>query len=626
MTRSPRNELPSSATIIDYLRWRAEHQPQRPSHTFLRDGEVESEHLTFFDLDRRARAIAAQLQELKLTGARVLLLYPPGLEFIAACYGCLFAGAIAVPAYPPDPTRLDQSLPRLLSILGDCEPSAVLSTVRAMAWLKALSLQSRIARPLAQLPLPAALGGDRIRGLAAVDLRRLEALKWVATDRISDALAPQWRPIQASPDSLAYLQYTSGSTAQPRGVMIRHGNLIANLGMGTELTRVTEESSAVGWLPLYHDFGLVCYAMGSAFNGCRSILMSPLDFLHKPVRWLRAIARYRTTHNAGPNFGYDLCVRRTSSAERASLDLSSWIVAGNGAEPVRQSTLESFAAAFRQSGFRAESFFPSYGLAEATLFISSGKQEEAAPRTLLLDASQLEDNSVLLVPETEGSPRAVRLVSNGRTGAGHEVLIVDPETHEPCPPLRIGEIWFLGPSVAAGYWGQEQATQECFAARAAGGTSPFLRTGDLGFLFEGELYVTGRLKDLIILHGSNHYPLDIEETVWSCSPALRAGCGAAFAVDSGGAEQLVIVQELDEREPLDAAELASTIRRAVLDRHQLVPSAIVLIKRRTIPKTSSGKIQRRACRDLYQRGQLQELFRDRASPASPEPPSSAPPQ
>lgn len=618
MTRSPRQELPPTATIVDFLRWRAEHQPHRRSHTFLEDGEVESQHLTYLQLERRARAIAAQLQERRLEGQRVLLLYPPGLEFIAACYGCLFAGAVAVPAYPPDPSRLAQSLPRLMSILGDCQPSAVLSTTRAMAWLKVLSVQSRLARPLAHLPLPAALGGERLRGLAAMDLRQLEALAWVATDRIADALAGQWRPVATSADSLAYLQYTSGSTAQPRGVMIRHGNLIANLAMGTQLTRVTEDSSAVGWLPLYHDFGLVCYAMGSAFNGCYSVLMSPLDFLHKPVRWLQAIARYRTTHNAGPNFGYDLCVRRTTQAERAALDLSSWAVAGSGAEPVRQSTLESFAAAFGPSGFRARAFYPSYGLAEATLFVSSGKPEDAAPQTLRLSAEELERNRVTLQSEVEGAAagRVVQLVSNGRPGPQHQVLIVNPDTLAPCPPLTVGEIWFRGPSVAAGYWGRPQESGQTFRARPADSpgeadlAGDYLRTGDLGFLWEGELYVTGRLKDLIILHGSNHYPLDIEETVWSSHPALRPGCGAAFAVEEDGAERLTVVQEIDEREALDYPLLAQTIRLAIQERHQAAVSTLVLIRRRSIPKTSSGKIQRRACREQLHKGQLAVVFRD----------------
>lgn len=590
-------------TIVDFLRWRADHQPDRRSHTWLKDGERPDGHATFADLDRRARAIAARLQEQGLAGERILLVYPSGLEYVAAFYGCLYAGAIAVPAYPPDPTRLELSLPRLLAIVRDCAPAAVLTTTGLLAALAGVLLQTKLARPLSKLPLPEALGKRTLQGLAALDTGPLERLRWLSSERISDHAADAWKDPGLRPDGVAYLQYTSGSTAAPRGVVVRHDNLIANLALGTAITGVTAGSVAVGWLPLYHDLGLVCYVTGSAYNGCYTVLQSPLDFLARPLRWLQAIDRHRATHAAGPNFAYDLCVKRTTPDQRAALDLRTWRRAGNGAEPVRLDTLRRFADAFAVAGFSPAALQPGYGLAEATLFVASEKPVDRPAEALALRPEALAAGRVEPVFPGE-SARLV--VSCGRTGEHHRVLVVDPDTRVPCPPDRVGELWFAGPSVSSGYWQQEQVSEDIFRARTADGDGPFLRTGDLGFVRDGQVYVTGRIKDMLLLHGENHYPQDLEQTVWDTDPRLRPGCGAAFAIERDGAEALVIVQEVDAPAN-ELPALAARVRDAIHQQHQLRVHALVLIPPRTIAKTSSGKIQRRACREHYLAGKLRVL-------------------
>jgi acyl-CoA synthetase (AMP-forming)/AMP-acid ligase II len=598
---APRRE--GDPTIVDFLRWRAEHEPGRRSHTYLEDGERREVHADFAALDRRARAIAARLRDQGLAGERVLLIYPTGLEYVAAFYGCLYAGAIAVPAYPPDPSRLEHSLPRLLAIVRDCAPAAALTTTGLLAAFAGALVQTKLARPLSKLPLPDALGGRALRGLAALDTAPLERLRWLSSERIADAAADAWRGPDPGADDVAYLQYTSGSTAAPRGVVVRHRNLIANLALGTGLIGVTAGSVSVGWLPLYHDMGLVCYVTGSAYNGCTTVLQSPLEFLARPLAWLRAIDRHGATHAAAPNFAYDLCVRRTTPEQRAALDLRRWRRAGNGAEPVRLDTLRRFCDAFAASGFAPSAFLPAYGLAEATLFVSAAKPEDRPPEALPLHAASLAAGRV--VPVSPGEEARV-VVACGRTGPGHRVIAVDPETREPCPPDRVGELWFAGPSVASGYWRQEAVSRDTFEARTADGDGPFLRTGDLGFVRAGQVHVTGRRKDMVVLHGENYYPQDIEQSVWDCDRRLRPGCGAAFAVDGEGGEALVIVQEV-EAPAAELPALAEAARRAVARDHGLAVAALVLIPPRTIAKTSSGKIQRGACRELYRLGKLRVL-------------------
>jgi acyl-CoA synthetase (AMP-forming)/AMP-acid ligase II len=529
-----------------------------------------------------------------MAGERALLLYPPGLEYIAAFFGCLYGGAVAVPAYPPDLVRPERTLPRFRAIAHDAQPAVALTT-------------SAIA-PLAE-------------ALFAQD-PALRALRWLPTDDVAGSLAEQWRDPALSSDALAFLQYTSGSTAAPRGVMVSHANVLYNERIVQQAFRMTQESTGIGWLPLYHDMGLIGTVLQPLFVGCPCVLMSPLHFLQRPFRWLQAISRYKGTGSGGPNFAYDLCVRKITPEQRATLDLSSWETAFSGAEPVYQQTLERFVATFEPCGFRREAFYPCYGLAEATLFVSGGVK----PNSLvvqMVDGAALEQGRVIVTSADAAGSRM--LVSCGRTWLEQQIVIADAESRVRCPPGRIGEIWVSGPSVAQGYWRQPEETVRTFGAYLADtGAGPFLRTGDLGFLQDGELFVTGRLKDLIIIAGRNHYPQDIELTVERSHPALRPGCCAAFSVDTSGEERLIIVAEIGQayrpvkwqeqgksdsdsarRYPLDRQEVISAIRRAVTAHHELQTVDVLLLKPRSIPKTSSGKIQRHACRAGYLAGTLE---------------------
>jgi len=552
-----------ATTLAGLLRARAAERGEREAFLFLADGGQEGARLTYGELDRRARAIALALRESLQPGDRALLLYPPGLEFIAAFFGCLYAGVIAVPAYPP---RLsDRSQARLRSIALDARPGAALTTSPILA---------------------AALNG----GLLA-RVPELGAARWIATDELAGTGAGDEGELpEPGPDAVAFLQYTSGSTAAPKGVMVTHANLLHNEGLIGEAFRQDEDSVVVGWLPLYHDMGLIGNVLQPVHAGARCVLMSPVAFLQKPLRWLEAIDRYRGTSSGGPNFAYELCARRIGAEDRERLDLSSWRLAFNGAEPVRAETLKRFAEAFAPSGFRREAFYPCYGLAEATLFVSGGQAGN--------------------IPRVEIAETGRPLTSCGRVWGGQRIVIADPETGSALPPGREGEIWIAGESVAAGYWNNPEATERDFRARLAGtGEGPFLRTGDLGFLRGGELYVTGRLKDLIILRGRNHYPQDIELTAERSHPDLRPGGGAAFSVEAGGEERLVVVQEVERGRRESFEELAEAIRRAVAEEHEVQVHEVTLVRVGSVPKTSSGKVQRLLCRERWLAGELAVLGR-----------------
>ncbi|HEY2292124.1 MAG TPA: amino acid adenylation domain-containing protein [Thermoanaerobaculia bacterium] len=544
-------------TLTGALRETAVSRPGQTAFTF-RDGTGAATDLTYGELDRQALAIAAQLQELGGGGRRALLLYPPGLEFVAAFLGCLHGGVVAVPAYPPTSER---TLPRLLAIARDARPALALTTSKGLAKLQRLA---------ARLP-------------------ELDALVWVATDQIAADLADAWRDPCPGPEALAFLQYTSGSTAVPKGVMVSHGNLLHNEEMIRRAFGQSADSVIVGWLPLYHDMGLIGNVLQPLYLGARCILQAPATFLQRPLSWLEAISRYRATTSGAPNFAYDLCVRRIGVEQRAGLDLASWEVAFNGAEPVRPDTLERFVTAFAPQGFHRDAFYPCYGLAEATLFVSGGGGKEAPP-----------------VVVAEG---ARGMVGCGRPWMDQRLAIVDPESGRSAGDGQVGEIWISGPSVAQGYWGQPEATERVFRACIAGdltdaGEGPFLRTGDLGFLRGGELFVTGRLKDLIIIRGRNLYPQDVERTVEESHPALRPGCGAAFAVESDGEERLVVVQELDSHRRSEAVAALEVLRQAVAEEHEVMVHQAVLVRAGTISKTSSGKIQRHAARAAFLAGTL----------------------
>ncbi|MBW4457030.1 MAG: AMP-binding protein [Nostoc indistinguendum CM1-VF10] len=553
------------STSVDLLRYRALHQPSQLAFTFLQDGETEAGSLTYQKLDRHARVIAAYLQSLDATGERALLLYPPGLEFITAFFGCLYAGVVAVPAYPP---RHNQKMTRLQAIVKDAQATAILTTTSLLA-----NLESQFAESLG-----------------------LTTMLWLATDNITSDVASDWQEPSISSDSLAFLQYTSGSTGMPKGVMVSHGNLLHNSALIQEAFRDTPQSIGVSWLPPYHDMGLIGGVLQPLFVGAPIILMSPVAILQKPLRWLQAISRYRATTSGGPNFAYDLACHKITPEQRANLDLSSWEVAFNGAEPVWAQTLEHFAATFEPCGFRARAFYPCYGMAETTLIVSGGVKT-TPPTICHVNRASLEKNQVVVAVSEEEDTRA--LVSCGRSWLDQKIVIVDPESLTPCPDGKVGEIWVSGQSVAQGYWNRPEETKQTFHAYLVDtDEGPFLRSGDLGFLQDGDLFITGRLKDLIIIRGRNHYPQDIELTVEQSHPALRPSCGAAFALEMNGQERLVVVQEVERSylRQLDVNEVVGAIRQAVSEQHELQVYAVVLLKTASIPKTSSGKIQRHACR------------------------------
>jgi acyl-CoA synthetase (AMP-forming)/AMP-acid ligase II len=574
------NKLTEYSTLVELLCQRAKDQPEQTAFTFLVDGKTESSKLTYFELDQQARAIAAKLQSLNLTGERALMLYPPGLEFIAAFFGCLYASVVAVPAYPP---RRNQSISRLWSIIASSQVTVALTTT---------SLLTNIESRFTQNP-------------------ELRELHWLAIDDVADNLAQAWEQPKLNSDTLAFLQYTSGSTGTPKGVMVSHGNLLHNEQIIKSAFGHTEKTIVVGWLPLFHDMGLIGNVLQPLYLGRPCILMSPMDFLQKPLRWLEAISHYKATTSGGPNFAYDLCVRNIKPEQRSGLDLSSWEVAFSGAEPVRAETLERFATTFEPCGFRREAFYPCYGMAETTLFVSGGLKT-ALPVVSHVEGTALEQNRVITVVGEEEGTKAI--VGCGHAWLDEKIVIVDPETLTQCRADQVGEIWVSGLSVAGGYWNLPEETQKTFHAYLAdSGVSeigqslgPFLRTGDLGFFQDGELFVTGRLKDVMIIRGRNHYPQDIELTVENSHPALRLGSGAAFAIEVKGEERLVVAQEVERSHlrTLDVNEVVGAIRQALTAQHGLQVYAVALLKTGSIPKTSSGKIQRRTCRAKFLEGTL----------------------
>lgn len=563
-----------STTLVELLRRRASFEPDRPAYTFLLDGEVEKGSLTYGLLDHQARIIAAHLQELQGAGERALLVYPPGLDYIAGFFGCLYAGVTAVPLYPP---FLNRNLSRFEAIAHDAQATLALTTSALLGKMQRLSAQSPV----------------------------LAGLRWVATDALASGLAPLWREPPLADTSLALLQYTSGSTGLPRGVMLSHGNLLQNVAAFCGRFGLTRQGRAVAWQPLFHDMGLIGMVLNPLYAGFPMLLMSPMAFLQHPVRWLRAISRHRVSFSGAPTFAYDFCVRKIEPEELHDLDLSSWQVAVVGAEPVRPATLERFAQTFARCGFRREAFYPCYGLAEATLIVSGGPRARP-PREKLIRKSALERNEVAEASPTEEDSQPI--AGCGLPLRGQHVVVVDPESFKECLPDQVGEIWVAGPSVAQGYWNHPAATDECFRAHLSTGKGgPFLRTGDLGFIAKGELYITGRLKDVVIIRGMNHYPQDIEWTVEQCADALHARTGAAFSVEVGQEERLVLVQEVGADSPEKRDWLLETMREAVAREHEIPAYAVVLVREGSIPMTTSGKVQRRACRQQFLSGTLDVL-------------------
>jgi acyl-CoA synthetase (AMP-forming)/AMP-acid ligase II len=586
-------------TLVELLRARSAEQGGDVAFTFLVDGEHEGPRCTFAELDAGARAVASALRERGVKpGDRALLLYPPGLEFIPAFFGCLYSGVIAVPAYPPQPSQASRTLPRLLSIVADADVAIVLANSNVV---------DAAARMMGEAP-----------GLGSIP--------WLATDTVSDGRAEDWREVAIAPDDLAFLQYTSGSTASPRGVMVSHANLLHNLAYASHAADRDRSTRSVSWLPVIHDMGLIEGVLGPVFGGYAAYLMAPASFLHRPIRWLRAITRYRASTSGGPNFAYDLCVRKITEAQRAELDLSSWRAAYNGAEPIRAETLEAFHARFKDVGFRWRSFYPVYGLAESTLLVSTGDRDY---EPVIRDVSSDALTRGHLKPARPRGSATRPLVSSGPVSFGTRVVVVDPSTRQQCSDGRVGEIWVESPSVAGGYWRRDGESRETFHAHLAGGDGPFLRTGDLGALRDGELFVTGRLKDVLIVRGFKHYPQDLEHTAERQHAAIRPGCSAAFSIDGDDGEAVAIALEVDRRQvpQLDdpaerdgfLASLIDRVRVAVVEHHGIVLSAVSVLSHGAMPKTSSGKLRRRACRDAFRDGSLDEIARWVADPGLASP-------
>lgn len=553
------------ASLIHALEGLSRTIPTDVAYTFLPEGEDEEINITFRELEMRAKAVAARLQRLAHQGDRAALVYESSLEYIVALVGCFYAGIVAVPVYPPDPMRIRRTGARLRAILQDSQADIVLTSS---------SEAHRFGSYLEQ------------------------AGHVLITDEISAEDGADYRRPEIGPQTLALLQYTSGSTGRPRGVMLTHANLMFNF---EHIKKFDEPNGiAVSWLPMYHDMGLIGLVLQVLQSGRRTVLMSPLSFVKRPVRWLKAISKYKAYATSGPSFAYDLCVQKISDEEMAELDLSSWTLACNGAEPVRPDTMQRFAERFAPAGFRSETFYPCYGLAEATLIVSGG-EKSAEPIIRSFDAHELAENRV--VPVAEGAGRTI--VGCGGTVDRQEIAIIDPVTLQRSAPDQIGEIWVRGPGVAKGYWNCPAATAETFHATLPGEQGTFLRTGDMGFLDDGELFVTGRIKDLIIVRGRNHYPQDIERTVEACHAALRRDHVVSFGVDVAGEERVVVVCGVMRAQKLNQQELFSAVRAALAQEHELGPHAIVLVKGSEIPRTSSGKLQRRGCKDLYLRDELE---------------------
>ena len=564
------------SNFVDLIQDRSLEYPDKLLFTFLPDGETAAQTLTYPQLAQQARAIAAHLQSRKAAGERALLLYPPGLDFITAFLGCLYAGVIPVPAYPP---RANRSFERLQTIIADSQAVFALTVQELVS-----TIEGRLTKALSS-----------------------DAIACITTDTVDLTTASDYKSLLIQPDQIAFLQYTSGSTGVPKGVMVSHSNLIHNSQLINHYFQDTPESRGASWLPPYHDMGLIGGILQPIYVGIPIVLMPPVAFLQRPYRWLKVISQYRVTTSGAPNFAYDLCAKQVSEAQRENLDLSAWKLAFSGAEPVRAETIDKFTQAFAGCGFQREAFYPCYGMAETTLIVSGGKKS-APPVYQSFDTKAIQQRIIQTTNNVNGN--SVTLVGCGRQIDSQKVIIADPNTLNSCSTQEIGEIWVAGPSVTQGYWNRDQQTTETFHAYLADtGEGPYLRTGDLGFFQEGELFVTGRLKDLIIIRGRNHYPQDIELSVQKCHPAIRESCEAAFSVDIDDDEQLVIVCEIKRNylRRLQPQQVITAIRKTISENHEILPYAVVLLKTGSIPKTSSGKIQRHACKSQFLNNELIEV-------------------
>lgn len=567
----------SAQTLVELLCRRGQQFRDKPAFRFVRDQHSDPVGVTYGQLDDAARAIAGELQTRTEPGDRAWLLFPPGVDSIAAFFGCLYAGVVAVPLSPPRARRYSGAL---RAILEASAPALVMTSSDHLA---------QAAQLYGELP-------------------ELQELPWLASDAVSPERRTQWQEPQVGADDIAFLQYTSGSTATPKGVMLSHANLLHNSALIGQAFGTAEDGTAVFWLPLYHDMGLIGGVIQPIYCGGSCTLLAPAAFLQRPRLWLETISSQRAEISGGPDFAYDVCARKIGPEERRGLDLSCWRLAFTGAEPIRAGTLDRFADAFRDCGFRREAFLPVYGLAEGTLMVTGGPRGRS-PTVIRVDGSSLANHRIREVDEGDGSVRSI--VSSGDCLPGQRVVIVDPHHGRPCGQDEVGEIWVRGASVAQGYFRQQEATQRTFCAFLGDPPDgPYLRTGDLGFVRDGQLFVTGRLKDLIIIRGRNYYPDDLEATIDAIHPSFRAGHCVAFSAEIEDQERLIIVQEIEPRvRTVDSEAAFQAIRQAISTVHELEVHAIVLAKAGAIPKTTSGKRRRSTCRDLFLANQLEQHAR-----------------
>ncbi len=571
----------AASTLLDLLRARAAGERRLHGYAFLGDGEHETARLSFQELEAAAASLGARLARVADPRSNVLLAYPPGLDFIVAFFGCLFAGLVPVPVCPPHPRRGHE---RLAAIAADCAARHLLTNA----------------------------AGERLVAAACANGAALGALEVIATDTTFAAPAPDSGLAQAARDDLVFLQYTSGSTRAPRGVRITHRNVLANLAAICAAEGNHEQSRGLSWLPCYHDMGLVEGILQPLYGGYPSWLMPHTAFLQRPARWLEAVSRLRTTVSGGPNFAYETCVRRIGDDEIARLDLSSWEVAYGGSEPVRADTLRGFARRFAGCGFRRQALRPVYGLAEATLLVTASAPGADELRTVQADRQGLEDGRFVASPSNDS--RSSVLVSCGKPAAGTEIVIVDPDSRSHLPQGRIGEIWVRGPSVSAGYYSEQGSGREAFVDVIIGGrTARWLNTGDLGFLLEDELFITGRSKDLIVLHGRKLHPQDIEHTVERLDGLELEGI-AAFALENEGSAGIGLVAELNRRQIRTAVadackRYADAILAALYREHEIALAALAFVPAGALARTSSGKLMRFRCRHDFVHARLPLLAR-----------------
>jgi acyl-CoA synthetase (AMP-forming)/AMP-acid ligase II len=564
--------LANLSNLVEILQWRALQRPGDRAYLFLANGENEERSLTYQELEQCAQSLGALLQAQGFTGKRALLFFPPGPEYVEAFWGCLYAGVVAIPVYQP---KLNRSIERLRGIILDTDAALVLTNSR---------------------------GADALARWFIDDVA-FAHLRWLITDELSLPEAPPFLGTRGSGDTVAYIQYTSGTTAPPRGVMISQENILQNVAFLHRRLAHPVDRYMVSWLPPYHDMGLVSSILLPVYAGFPVVIMPPAAFIQRPLRWLEAISLYQAATSGGPNFAYELCIHKSSPEQVERLNLSCWTAAFNGSEPIDWRTLENFSRTFASSGFRLQAFYPCYGLAEATLFVAGGERD-ARPRLKYFRRSALTERLVEEVGEQEND--ACALVSCGSSAEDHLILIVDPVSLTRCPAGQVGEIWASGPSIARAYWNNDEETAHLLQAHLADSTEQrFLRTGDLGFLWQGELFVAGRLQNMLHIHGKLYYSEHIEQSACSSHPSLCMKRNAAFLQE----DQLVIVQEVNRhlrREERD--EIVRAMRLTILREHFLEVSAITLIRQGSIPKTSSGKIKHYECQQRFLDGTLETVY------------------